>query len=114
MRRTAVLIATLVAVALPASALPVGVWLAEGGLAAVGATGGAFVAITAIAQITPQLDSRFAKTAVVIGGLVGGFLSAFTEPILYTLGVPEGITEFVGFLMIPILPAIAATIGYNR
>jgi len=147
MQKCVVCLVVLLAATLPASAVPVGTWLAEGGFAIVGATGGAVVAIAAIAQITPQLESGLAKTAVVIGsltlcsgtgaavgtlvagrlfhwegnvrtcllgGLVGGFLSAFTEPILYTLGVPEAVTEFVGFLMIPILPTIGATIGYNR
>jgi len=147
MRRGSILIAVLLAAALPTSAAPAGVWLAESGFAAVGATVGAFVAIAAIAQGTPQLESGLAKTAFVIGGLtlgsgtgaaagtliagrlfhwegnvracllgglLGGFLSAFTEPILYTLGIPEDITEFFGFLMLPIIPAVGAVIGYNR
>ena len=49
-----------------------------------------------------------------IGGLVGGFLSAFTEPIAYVLGVPEPTAELLGFVMLPTLPAVGATIGYRR
>jgi len=52
--------------------------------------------------------------ACLIGGVAGGLLSAFVEPILYRLGVPAGITEFFGFILMPTLPAIGGTIGHNR
>ena len=42
-----------------------------------------------------------------------GLVSAFVEPLLYLLGIPEGTTEFLGFLFLPITPAVCATIGFN-
>lgn len=47
-----------------------------------------------------------------LGGLLGGAASAFTEPLLYTLGIPEAVTEFLGMLFLPVLPAIGAMIGF--
>jgi len=49
-----------------------------------------------------------------LGSLAGGLMSAFVEPLLYLFGVPEATTEFLGFLLLPICPAIGATIGFNR
>lgn len=49
----------------------------------------------------------------ILGGLAGGLASAFTEPLLYLLGIPEGITEFMGLAMLPLLPAIGAVLGFN-
>lgn len=48
-----------------------------------------------------------------LGALVGGLASAFVEPLLYLLGIPEGTTELLGFLLLPIAPAVGATIGFN-
>ena len=48
------------------------------------------------------------------GGMAGGLASAFTEPILYGLGAPAAVTEAFGFLLLPTLPAIGATVGFNR
>ena len=49
----------------------------------------------------------------ILGGLLGGLASAFVEPLLYTIGIPEGWTEFFGMAMLPILPALGATLGFN-
>jgi len=116
------------------------------GLATVGGVAGAVVAITAIAEIGPQIESRMGKTALVIGsltvldglgaaagvlaagkiwdiegnikssilcGMAGGLASAFVEPLLYMIGIPEGWTEFFGMALLPILPALGATIGFG-
>jgi len=48
-----------------------------------------------------------------LGGLAGGLASAFVEPLLYSIGIPEEVTEFLGFVLLPIAPAIGATIGFN-
>ena len=48
-----------------------------------------------------------------LGALAGGLVSAFVEPLLYLLGIPEETTELLGFLFLPIAPAIGATIGFN-
>ncbi len=121
--------------------------LGQFGLGTLGGLAGAVVAITAIAEITPQIESRLGKTAVVVGsltlfdglaaaagvlvagkiwdiegnvggsilgGLAGGLASAFTEPLLYLLGVPEGWTEFLGLALLPILPALGAMLGFGQ
>jgi len=49
----------------------------------------------------------------ILGGLAGGLASAFTEPLLYVLGIPEGVTEFFGLAMLPILPAVGAMLGFG-
>lgn len=49
-----------------------------------------------------------------LGGLGGGLLSAFTEPIAYALALPPAFAELLGFVMLPTLPAVGATLGYNR
>jgi len=124
-----------------------GEWLGQLGLGTVGGLTGAVVAVTAIAEITPQIESGFGKTAVVIGslaifdglgaaagvlaagkiwgidgsisscilgGLIGGLASAFTEPLLYLLGIPESVTEFFGMALLPILPAVGAMVGFGH
>lgn len=48
-----------------------------------------------------------------LGALAGGLASAFVEPLLYLIGIPEGTAELLGFLFLPIAPAIGATIGFN-
>jgi hypothetical protein len=48
-----------------------------------------------------------------VGALGGGLLSAFTEPLLYMLGVREDVGEFLGFLFLPIAPAAGGTLGFN-
>ena len=47
-----------------------------------------------------------------LGGVAGALASLLTEPLLYLIGVPEGITEFAGMLLLPILPALSATLGF--
>ena len=129
------------------AATPTGEWLGQLGLGTVGGLAGAVVAVTAIAEITPQIESDFGKTAAVVGsltvfdglgaaagvlaagkiwnitgntrgcifgGLAGGLASAFTEPLLYVLGVPEGWTEFLGMALLPILPAVGAMLGFGQ
>lgn len=49
----------------------------------------------------------------IVGGLAGGLASAFTEPLLYLLGIPEGVTEFLGMALLPILPAVGAMLGFR-
>jgi hypothetical protein len=117
------------------------------GLGSLGGLLGAAVAITAISEITPTMDSGIGKTAIVVGslavfdgfgaacgvlaagkiwqtegsisgcilgGLAGGLASALVEPLLYGLGVPEGITEFLGLALLPILPALGSMLGFGR
>jgi len=50
----------------------------------------------------------------ILGGVAGGLASAFVEPLLYTIGIPEGWTEFFGMALLPILPALGATLGFGR
>lgn len=50
----------------------------------------------------------------VLGGLAGGLGSAFVEPLLSIIGVPEGWTEFLGMALLPILPALGATFGFGQ
>jgi hypothetical protein len=33
--------------------------------------------------------------------------------LLYLLGIPEGTSELLGFLFLPVAPAVGATIGFN-
>lgn len=60
------------------------------------------------------LDVEGNAPGCLLGALVGGLVSAFAEPLLYLLGIPEETTELLGFLFLPIAPAIGATIGFNR
>lgn len=113
----------------------------------IGGLGGAALAVISIETVIPGLESRVARTAMVLGSvtvlagtgaavgvlvagrlldvqgkvpacfagaIAGGFASMWIEPLLYALRVPEAITEFLGMLMLPIGPAIGATIGFNR
>jgi hypothetical protein len=50
----------------------------------------------------------------ILGGLAGGLASAFVEPLLYVIGIPEGWTEFLGMALLPILPALGATLGFRQ
>jgi len=58
-----------------------------------------------------DLDAR--PLACLSGGLLGGLAAALAEPILYLLGVPEAVAEFLGFALLPILPAVGATLGLH-
>ena len=140
------LVYCLVSLPLVAGPMSSGEWLGCFGLGTVGGLTGAVVAVTAIAEIGPQIDARWGRTALVIGGLTlfdglgaaagvltagrvwdvegnvagcllgglaGGLASAFTEPLLYTLGIPEGWTEFFGMALLPLLPALGATLGFG-
>ena len=49
----------------------------------------------------------------ILGGMAGGLASAFTEPLLYLLGIPEGVTEFLGMALLPLLPAVGAVLGFG-
>jgi len=59
------------------------------------------------------LDVEGDAPGCLLGALVGGLVSAFAEPLLYLLGIPEETTELLGFLFLPIAPAVNATIGFN-
>ena len=48
-----------------------------------------------------------------LGGLIGGVLAALTQPIVHSLGISENVAEFLEFAAMPIIPAIAATIGFG-
>jgi len=49
----------------------------------------------------------------ILGGMAGGLASAFVEPLLYVIGIPEGWTEFFGMALLPILPAVGAMVGFG-
>ena len=71
---------------------------------------GAAVGVLAAGKIW-DIDGNVGGT--ILGGLVGGLASAFTEPLLYLIGIPEGITEFLGLALLPILPALGAMVGFG-
>lgn len=48
-----------------------------------------------------------------LGGMLGGLASAFVEPLLSVIGLPEGWTEFLGMVSLPILPALGALVGFR-
>ncbi len=77
---------------------------------ALGAGTGASAGVLVAGEV---LDVNARPLACLSGGLLGGLLAAFAEPILYLLGVPEAVAEFLGFALLPILPAIGATLGLN-
>ena len=147
MRFMTILVLILLAVAAPAvSVSPSWALGLELGGGVIGGGIGVAIAVTAIGEITPRLESAGASTLFVftsvalcggvgagigvlaaarslghvgnpgrclIGGIVGGLASLLTEPLLSLLRVPEEITEFAGMLLLPILPAIGATIGFR-
>jgi len=59
------------------------------------------------------LGTEGSMTGCLIGGLLGGLLAAFSDPITYSLGIPEDVAEFIGFLAMPLVPAIGATLGFH-
>ena len=71
---------------------------------------GATVGVLAAGKL---LDTQGNVSACFLGGFIGSFASMWVEPLLYTLRIPEEITEFFGMLMLPIVAAIGATIGFN-
>ncbi len=77
---------------------------------ALGTGVGASAGILAASDIL-DLDAR--PLACLSGGLLGGLVAAFAEPILYLFGVPEAVAEFLGFALLPILPAVGATVALN-
>ena len=81
-----------------------------GSVSLLAGSGGA-VGVLAAGKI---MDVRGNVPGCFLGGIVGGFASMWVEPLLYTLDVPEGITEFVGMMLLPVAPAIGATLGFNR
>ena len=52
-------------------------------------------------------------SSCILGGMAGGLASAFTEPLLYLLGIPEEVTEFLGMALLPILPVVGAMLGFE-
>ena len=77
---------------------------------ALGAGTGAAAGVLVAGDIL-DIDTR--PLACLSGGLLGGLVAAFAEPILYLLGVPDAVAEFLGFALLPILPAVGATVGLN-
>ena len=96
---------------------------------------GVGLGIVAISSIAPMLEAREARIATIIagvlaagrlldvrgsvpgcflGGLVGRLVSAFVVPFLSLFGIPEGTTEFLGMLLLPITSAIGVTVGFGR
>lgn len=115
-------------------------------LGTLGGVGGIAISVTALGTITPTLDARAARVAVVVSGVTlggglgasvgvlaaarllsvegnvracligafaGGLASALVEPLLYLIGIPEPVAEFLGFLFLPMVPAVGATFGFN-
>ncbi len=147
MKRLFVAFASILIVATTLSAAPMtGPKLGQLGFGTLGGLVGAVLAVIAISEITPQIESWAGSTAVVVGsitvfdgvgaaagvlaagkvwnlagnvpatflgGFLGGLASAFVEPILYLIGIPEGWTEFFGMALLPVLPAVGATWGFD-
>jgi len=59
------------------------------------------------------LGTEGSTMGCLIGGLLGGLLAAFSDPITYSIGIPEDVAEFIGFLALPLVPAIGATLGFH-
>ncbi|MDD5264222.1 MAG: hypothetical protein PHU43_05215 [Candidatus Bipolaricaulis sp.] len=59
------------------------------------------------------LDRDARPLPCLVGGLLGGLAAALAEPILGVLGVPAPVAEFLGFALLPILPAVGATLGLH-
>lgn len=81
-----------------------------GSVTVLGGTGAA-VGVLAAARL---LHASGNIRACFLGAFAGAFASMWLEPLLYAIRIPEGIAEFVGMLMLPIAPAIGATIGFNQ
>ncbi len=75
--------------------------------------GGGLGATAGVLAAGKLLDVDGGIIGCLLGGLAGGLVSAFVEPLLYSIGIPEKVTEFLGFVLLPIAPAIGATIGFN-
>jgi len=75
--------------------------------------GGGLGAACGVLATGRLLEAEGHVAGCLLGALAGGLISAFTEPLFYLLGFPEEITEFLGFVFLPIAPAVGATIGYN-
>lgn len=75
--------------------------------------GGGLGATAGVLAAGKLLDVEGMPYGCVLGALAGGLLAAFVEPLLYLVGIPEETTEFLGLLLLPILPAAGATIGFN-
>ena len=75
--------------------------------------GGGLGAAAGVLVAGKLLDVEGEIAGCLLGGLAGGLISAFVEPLLYLIGVPEEVTELLGFVLLPIAPAIGATIGFN-
>ena len=75
--------------------------------------GGGLGAATGVLATGKLLGAEGNALGCLVGASAGGLLSAFTEPLLYVLGVPEEVTEFLGLLFLPICPAIGAMIGFH-
>jgi len=88
---------------------PGSVAVVVGSLTVYGGLGGSFGVLAAASLFEIQGNVR----RCLLGGLAGGLASAFTEPILYTIGVRPAFAEGLGFLMLPILPAVGATLGHT-
>lgn len=81
-----------------------------GSLTVFGGLGGSLGVLAASSLFGIEGDVR----GCLLGGLAGGLASGFTEPIAYTLGIRPAVAEFLGFAMLPVLPAVGATIGHAR
>ena len=105
------IVAVLTALSAHASTDPsVGEFLTEGAFGLLGGAAGAAAGVLVAGDIL-DIDTR--PLACLSGGLLGGLVAAFAEPILYLLGVPDAVAEFLGFALLPILPAVGATVGLN-
>jgi hypothetical protein len=75
--------------------------------------GGGLGATAGVLAAGKLLGAEGNVPACLLGALAGALVSALVEPLLYLLGVPEGTTEFLGLVLLPIAPAVGATIGFN-
>ena len=76
------------------------------------AIGGGFGAGFGVLATARLRDQEGNVPMCLLGGVAGALASLLTEPLLYLIGVPEGITEFAGMLLLPVLPALGATLGF--
>ena len=75
--------------------------------------GGGLGATAGVLAAGKLLDIEGSAPGCLLGAPLGGLASTFAEPLLYLLGIPEETTELLGFLFLPIGPAVGATIGFN-